>query len=83
MLQCSLKIDQGLFDWFKADFTLVSLAVVHTVAEWLLAGDYETSFTREEKSLGATETGVTCHIKCAGFKFCESIRLYAMRSGLS
>lgn len=49
MLQCSLKIDQGLFDWFKADFTLVSLAVVHTVAEWLLAGDYETSFTREEK----------------------------------
>ena len=49
LLQCYLKIDRGLFDRFKADFALVSPSAVHTVAERLLAGDHETSFTGEEK----------------------------------
>ena len=49
LLQCYLKINHGLFDRFKADFTLVSPSAVHMVAERLLAGDHETSFTQEEK----------------------------------
>ena len=50
-LHCSLKINHGLFDRFKVDLALVSPSAVHMVAEWLAAGDHETSLTGKEKKI--------------------------------